>query len=357
MIDDIRQILSDIKEPNLNLGLDVAGVVSGVQATSNGADIQLNFPYPAKSAFDAIAATIRQKLTEKGYHNTRLSLSINIHAHTTQGGVERLSGVKNIIAVASAKGGVGKSTAAANIALALAQEGGNVGILDADIYGPSLPIMLGVKNRPQGGDGGGIKPVIAHGIQLMSVGFLVGDDQPMAWRGPMATRALVQLLRDTQWHNLDYLILDMPPGTGDIQLTVAQQIAVTGAIVVTTPQELAVADARRGLVMFGKVSIPVLGIVENMSVHRCPQCGHDSHIFGTGGAKNMGEKYDVELLGELPLDANIRDAADNGMPTVVADSDSDIAKQYRRIAVRAAVKIAEKSRDHSAAFPKIVISE
>ena len=254
------------------------------------------------------------------------------------------------------KGGVGKSTTAANIALALAQEGGAVGILDADIYGPSLPVMLGVYRRPQGGDTGGIAPVMSHGIALMSIGFMVGEDQPMVWRGPMATRALVQLLRETHWGNLDYLILDMPTGTGDIQLTIAQQIPVTGAIVVTTPQELAVSDARRGLVMFGKVSIPVLGVVENMGVHHCPHCGHDSHIFGSGGAQKMCARYDVELLGELPLDAAIRDAADGGAPSVVSAPDGDIAKRYRRIAVRAAVKIAEKSKDHSAAFPKIVVS-
>ena len=340
----------------MGINLDAADIIANIQETADGADIQLCFPYPAKSAFAEIAAVAREKLAAEGVANARFSLQIKIHPHTTQGGVEKLPGVKNIIAVASAKGGVGKSTTAANIALALAQEGGAVGILDADIYGPSLPVMLCVYRRPQGGDTGGIAPVMSHGIALMSIGFMVGEDQPMVWRGPMATRALVQLLRETHWGNLDYLILDMPPGTGDIQLTIAQQIPVTGAIVVTTPQELAVSDARRGLVMFGKVSIPVLGVVENMGVHHCPHCGHDSHIFGSGGAQKMCARYDVELLGELPLDAAIRDAADGGAPSVVSAPDGDIAKRYRRIAVRAAVKIAEKSKDHSAAFPKIVVS-
>ena len=293
----------------MGINLDAADIIANIQET-------------ADAPISNYVSPIRQKvllpksppLRGKNWRRKALLMhdffANKNSSHTTQGGVEKLPGVKNIIAVASAKGGVGKSTTAANIALALAQEGGAVGILDADIYGPSFAGHAGCLRRPQGGDTGGIAPVMSHGIALMSIGFMVGEDQPMVWRGPMATRALVQLLRETHWGNLDYLILDMPPGTGDIQLTIAQQIPVTGAIVVTTPQELAVSDARRGLVMFGKVSIPVLGVVENMGVHHCPHCGHDSHIFGSGGAQKMCARYDVELLGELPLDAAIRDAAD-----------------------------------------------
>ena len=352
----IRALLAEIEEPNMKTNIVSAGVVNDIRCGDNGTEIALIFPYPATSAFAEIAAVIRAKFAEARLGEVHLSMRIAVHARTVQGGVEGLRGVKNIIVVASAKGGVGKSTTAANIALALAREGAVVGVLDADIYGPSLPLMLGVNKRPQGGEDGGIEPIVTHGLRLMSIGFMVKEDQPMVWRGPMATRALVQLLRETQWNGVDYLVLDMPPGTGDIQLTIAQQIPVTGAIIVTTPQELAVADARRGLVMFEKVSISVLGIVENMSVYQCPQCGHEVPLFGTGGGEKMCTAYDVELLGQLPLSRAICEATDGGVPSVISDPTGDIASRYRRIAVRAAVKIAKKSRDRSAAFPKIVAS-
>lgn len=353
--DSIRAVLAAIAEPYLGGDLNSAGVVGDISVSGGGAEIRLCFPYPARSVFADIAKVAGEKLRAAGI-DARFSLEMKIHPRTVQGGVERLPGVKNIIAVASAKGGVGKSTTAANLALALAGEGATVGILDADVYGPSLPVLLGVSRRPESDDKGFL-PIEAHGLRVMSAGFLVDDEQPMVWRGPMATRAVTQLLRETQWGGVDYLFLDMPPGTGDIQLTIAQQAPVTGAIIVTTPQEIAVADARRGLVMFGKVSIPVLGVIENMSVYRCPQCGHEAHIFGAGGAQALCARYDVELLGELPLDATIRASADGGAPSVVAEPDGDIAARYRRIALRAAAKIAEKSRDRTTAFPKIVISE
>ena len=353
----IRAVLAQIAEPNMGTDIVSAEVVEAVHCNAEGAEITLAFPYAAASAFAGIVAAARAKLAGQGLGEARFSMRIDVHAHTVQGGVERLPGVKNIIAVASAKGGVGKSTTAANLALALAHEGATVGLLDADIYGPSLPVMLGVRERPQGSEDGGIAPLRAHGLQLMSIGFVVEEEQPMVWRGPMATRALVQLLRDTRWQAVDYLVLDMPPGTGDIQLTIAQQIPVTGALVVTTPQELAVADARRGLVMFNKVSIPVLGVVENMSRYHCPQYGHESPLFGEGGGAAMCKAHEVELLGQLPLHRGIREAADGGAPSVAAEPEGDIARSYRRIAVRAAAKIAAKSRDRSAAFPKIVVSD
>ncbi len=317
----------------------------------------LRFPYPAQTSHETVLAECRARLQKAGIAAAvAVRAETKIHARVVQGGVQRVRGVKNLIAVASAKGGVGKSTTAANIALALALEGARAGILDADIYGPSLPVMLGVRERPQESKGG-IAPLESLGLQLMSVGFLVGEDQPMVWRGPMATRALMQLLRETQWDDLDYLILDMPPGTGDIQLTIAQQAPVTGAVVVTTPQDLALADAKKGLVMFNKVSIPVLGAVENMSVYVCPKCGEETRIFGEGAGEVLAKEYGAELLGAIPLSAEVRADADGGRPTVAAAPESEPALRYRKIARRAAKKIAQKARDRTSAFPQIVTSE
>jgi len=290
------------------------------------------------------------------------TLSVNVGSkvvpHAVQRGVKLVDGVKNIIAVASGKGGVGKSTTAVNLALALAAEGARVGILDADIYGPSLPTMMGIKGEPVSRDGKSVEPMQGHGLQVMSIGFMIqGEDVPMVWRGPMVTQALDQLLNQTRWNGLDYLVVDMPPGTGDIQLTLSQKVPVTGAIIVTTPQDIALMDARKGLKMFEKVSIKILGIVENMSTHICSKCGHEEHIFGSGGAEKMCNDYQVEFLGSLPLDIRIREQAGSGNPTVVADPDGVIAKEYKQIARRLAVKIADMAQDYSAAFPKIVMQK
>lgn len=348
-----REVLAEVAEPNLRRGLVAAGVVDHIAVTDDRCEIALKFPYPARAAFAEIVAAARPALLRAGFADARFAMTHDIAAHTVQGGARRLDGVKNIIAVASAKGGVGKSTTTANLALALAAEGARVGILDTDIYGPSLPVMLGVNRRPQG-DESGIEPVEAHGLKLMSMGFLVGEEQAMVWRAPIVTRTLLQFLKDTRWGDLDYLFLDMPPGTGDVQLTVAQQAPVTGAVVVTTPQDLAVSDARRGVMMFRKVSIPALGVVENMSWYRCPKCGNEERIFGAGGAEKMCAEFDAELLGALPLQSAIRDAADNGAPTVLADPGGEVAGIYRRIATRAAAKISEKSKDRG--FPDIVVT-
>lgn len=354
-----ESLLAQIAEPNLQTDLMSAGVVANVaagDANDGGAKITLAFPYPAKSAFASICEQARALFAKEGLPPPQFVCEQNIHARTVQGGVERLPQVKNIIAVASAKGGVGKSTTTANLALALQAEGAQVGILDTDIYGPSLPVMLGTSQRPQGDDSG-ITPLAAYGLKLMSMGFLVESEQAVVWRAPMVVRALLQFIRDTRWGSLDYLLLDMPPGTGDVQLTIAQQVPVTGAIIITTPQELAVADARRGLTMFEKVSIPVLGVVENMSFYHCPKCGHAETIFGEGGAERMCKQHNTELLGKLPLESSIRDAADNGKPTVAAAPESQTAALYRNIATRAAAKLSQKTRDRTAPFPKIVISD
>jgi ATP-binding protein involved in chromosome partitioning len=287
-----------------------------------------------------------------------LRLQSEIHAHAVQRSLKPLQGVKNIVAVASGKGGVGKSTVAANLALAWAAQGARVGILDADIYGPSQPLMLGLAGtRPASPDGKHIEPLRSHGIVAMSIGFLVDAEQPMVWRGPMVTSALNQLLADTSWGELDYLVVDMPPGTGDIQLTLAQRVPVAGAVIVTTPQDIALADARKGLKMFEKVSVPVLGIIENMSVHVCPNCGHVEHIFGAGGGERMARQYGVRLLGELPLDARIRDETDGGRPTVVAAPDTPRGEAYLTTARRTAAALARRARDRSTLFPQIVVEE
>jgi ATP-binding protein involved in chromosome partitioning len=286
-----------------------------------------------------------------------VDVSSKIVSHSVQRGVKLIPGVKNIIAVASGKGGVGKSATAVNLALALAAEGASVGILDADIYGPSQPQMLGITGRPESLDGKNLEPMMAHGIQAMSIGLLVDTDSPMVWRGPMVTQALQQLLNETRWHDVDYLIIDMPPGTGDIQLTLAQKVPVTGAVIVTTPQDIALLDARKGLKMFEKVGIPIIGIVENMSTHICSSCGHEEHIFGAGGGDKMCKDYSTELLGSLPLDIKIREQTDAGRPTVVADPDGQVADIYRSIARRIAVKVDELSQDYSELFAKIVIED
>jgi ATP-binding protein involved in chromosome partitioning len=278
-----------------------------------------------------------------------------IVAHSVQRGVKLLPNVRNIIAVASGKGGVGKSTTAANLALALAAEGATVGLLDADIYGPSQPMMMGVSGKPESHDGKTMEPLQAHGLQIASIGFMIDPDQPMVWRGPMVTQALQQLLELTNWRDLDYLVVDMPPGTGDIQLTLSQKVPVTGAVIVTTPQDIALLDARKGLKMFEKVGIPILGIVENMSMHVCSQCGHAEAIFGEGGGEKMCADFGVDFLGKLPLAMTIREQSDSGKPPVVAEPDGTVAQLYKQIARKVAVSVAEKAKDMSSKFPSIVV--
>jgi ATP-binding protein involved in chromosome partitioning len=284
-----------------------------------------------------------------------VSVDWEIRSHSVQKSLKPIDNVKNIIAVASGKGGVGKSTTAVNLALALAAEGARVGILDADIYGPSQPRMLGISGKPESKDGNSLEPMSSYELQAMSIGFLIEEETPMIWRGPMVTQALEQLLNDTNWSDLDYLVIDLPPGTGDTQLTLAQKVPVSGAVIVTTPQDIALLDARKGLKMFQKVEVPVLGVVENMSIHICSKCGHEEHIFGEGGGAAMAEQYGIQLLGSLPLDIHIREETDSGKPSVVADPESRISRMYREIARKTAAKLSLQAKDYAAKFPRIVI--
>ncbi|NDF65283.1 MAG: iron-sulfur cluster carrier protein ApbC, partial [Betaproteobacteria bacterium] len=296
-------------------------------------------------------------LAVPGVAQADVQISTRVVAHAVQGGVQLLPQVRNIVAVASGKGGVGKSTTAANLALALAAEGARVGLLDADIYGPSQPMMMGIEGRPETEDGQSMEPLENYGVQVMSIGFLVNADDAMIWRGPMATQALEQLLRQTNWKDLDYLIVDMPPGTGDIQLTLSQRVPLTGSVIVTTPQDIALLDARKGIRMFEKVGVPILGLVENMAVHVCTQCGHAEHIFGQDGGRRMAEELGVDYLGGLPLDLNIRVHADGGRPTVVADPNSPIAATYQSLARQVAIRVAARAKDFSSKFPTIKVSK
>ncbi|MBL8483030.1 MAG: iron-sulfur cluster carrier protein ApbC [Rhodocyclaceae bacterium] len=352
----VQAALKEVIDPNTGKDLVSSRSARNVRVDGDDVSLDVELGYPAKSQIDPLRRMVIQRLKAlPGVGNVSANVYQKIVAHSVQRGVKLVPGVKNIVAVASGKGGVGKSTTAVNIALAMVAEGARVGILDADIYGPSQPQMLGITGRPNATDEKTLEPMEAYGVQAMSIGFLIDADTPMVWRGPMVTSALEQLLNDTGWHDLDYLIVDMPPGTGDIQLTLSQKVPVTGAIIVTTPQDIALLDARKGLKMFEKVGVPILGIVENMSVHICPNCGHESHIFGSGGAARMSQDYEVEVLGQLPLDLSIREQADSGHPTVVADPDGRVAAMYREIARRVGVKIAEKARDMTARFPSIIV--
>jgi len=330
--------------------------VKDIRVDGASVEVDLQFGYPCKGIEQEVRSEIEARLLAlDGVDRATVSISTKVVARSVQHGVKRLENVKNIIAVASGKGGVGKSTTSVNLALALSVEGAKVGLLDADIYGPSQPRMMGLSGQPESSDGKSIEPMRNYDIETMSIGFLIDEETPMIWRGPMVTQALEQLLNDTNWDDLDYLVIDLPPGTGDTQLTLSQKVPVSGAVIVTTPQDIALLDARKGLKMFEKVEIPILGIVENMSTHVCSQCGHEEHIFGAGGGERMATENGVDLLGSLPLDMKIREQVDGGKPTVVSEPEGPISMAYREIARQAAARLASQAKDYSAKFPNIVI--
>jgi ATP-binding protein involved in chromosome partitioning len=352
----LLQTLKPVLDPNTGISLVSSHAIVDAQIEGSTAKIELVLPYPAKSQHVEIGQSLAKAAkTFPGVTEVDVHIRTEIAAHAVQMGMQKLPHVKNIIAVASGKGGVGKSTTAVNLALALAAEGAHVGLLDADIYGPSLPLMMGLSGRPESEDGKTMEPMENHGIQVMSIGFLVNPDDAMIWRGPMATQALEQLLKQTNWKDLDYLIVDMPPGTGDIQLTMAQRVPLTGAVIVTTPQDVALLDAKKGMTMFNKVDVPIFGLVENMAVHVCSQCGHVEHIFGADGGKKMAEQAQTPYLGALPLTLQIRESSDQGQPVVLTDPDGEVAQIYKSIARQLGVRVAAQSKDQSGKFPTIKI--
>jgi ATP-binding protein involved in chromosome partitioning len=352
----VETAIKDYTEPHLGRDLVGAGCVKGIDIEGDQVKVNVVLGFPAKGIADTLAAAVKQRVEAvDGVSAAAVDVSWKVTAHSVQKSLKPIDNVKNIIAVASGKGGVGKSTTAVNLALALSAEGAKVGILDADIYGPSQPRMLGISGKPDSKDGSSLEPMTSYDLQAMSIGFLIEEETPMIWRGPMVTQALEQLLNDTNWTELDYLVIDLPPGTGDTQLTLAQKVPVSGAVIVTTPQDIALLDARKGLKMFQKVEVPVLGVVENMSIHICSKCGHEEHIFGEGGGKTMAEQYGIQLLGALPLDIHIRQETDSGKPSVVAQPESRITEIYREIARKTAAKLSLQAKDYAAKFPRIVI--
>ncbi|MFM2187159.1 MAG: iron-sulfur cluster carrier protein ApbC [Burkholderiaceae bacterium] len=358
LVQAVQEALKTVLDPHTGKDFVSGKQLKNLRVEGGDVAFDVELGYPAKSQIPALRkALIAAARGVAGVDNVSANVTSKVVAHAVQRGVQLINGVRNVIAVASGKGGVGKSTTTVNLALALAAEGARVGILDADIYGPSQPMMMGIEGRPESADGKSMEPLENYGVQVMSIGFLVDADNPMIWRGPMATQALEQLLRQTNWNDLDYLLVDMPPGTGDIQLTLSQRVPLTGAVIVTTPQDIALLDARKGLKMFEKVGVPILGIVENMAVHVCEKCGHAEHIFGADGGKKMAAEYGVDYLGALPLNLSIRVQADAGRPSVVSDPDGEVAGLYKTVARTVAIKVAAKARDFSSKFPTISISK
>jgi len=351
---EIVDLLCGLINPVSGMPFSESGEKISALIEGNNAVVNLQLGYPAATQMRDLEALIKDRVLKLGgFKDCVVNIEKSIAAHQVQSGLKLLPNVKNVIAVASGKGGVGKSTTTSNLALALASEGATVGILDADIYGPSQQMMMGLSGKPESPDGKSIKPFRNHGVQTMSIGTLVDVDQPMVWRGPMVTQALEQLLRDTAWDDLDYLLIDLPPGTGDIQLTLAQKVPLTGAVIVTTPQDIALLDAKKALKMFEKVNVPILGIIENMSVHVCSSCGHAERIFGEGGAEKMSGQYGVDMLGALPLDISIRQQLDIGIPTLVSEPLGEISETFRAIARKVGVRVAQTKKNYSSVFPKI----
>lgn len=354
--DKIEDAIDKIVDPNADATLGELKAVKDLVTEGNTVSVTVQLGYPAASYLPQLKQQITEAVTDLDVAAVEVNAGVLIKSHSVQKTLKPMEKIKNVIAVASGKGGVGKSTTAVNLALAIAAEGAAVGILDADIYGPSQPSMLGIRGQPDSEDGQRLEPMEQFGIQAMSIGFLIDEETPMIWRGPMVTQALEQLLNFTNWREMDYLIVDLPPGTGDVQLTLAQKIPVSGALIVTTPQDIALLDARKGVNMFKKVDVPILGIVENMSIHVCSRCGHEEHIFGSGGGEKMAAEFGLKLLASLPLDVAIREKTDSGNPTVVATPGDRLAQIYKELARRTTAQLAMQRKDYSAKFPKIVVS-
>ncbi|WP_376690556.1 iron-sulfur cluster carrier protein ApbC [Wenzhouxiangella sp. EGI_FJ10409] len=354
--DEVRSLVAAIEDPNT--GRPLGDAVRGVAVRDRRAAVDIRLAYPAAGWREELARIVSERLrADEQIDEVTVDIDWQIPQHAVQGGLDPIEGVRNIIAVASGKGGVGKSTVSANLALALAAEGARVGVLDADIYGPSQPRMLGLSGGPKTTENRRILPMQAHGLQVMSIGVLVDTDQAMIWRGPMATQALQQMVSETLWEGLDYLVIDLPPGTGDIQLTLAQRIPVAGAVTVTTPQDVAVDDVRRAVAMFNKVKVPVLGIIENMSTHICSNCGHEDSVFGRGGGERIARETGVPNLGQLPLESVVGRTTDEGTPIVVAEPDHPAALRFREIARRVAGRLSTQSREAKVRMPKIRITD
>lgn len=354
----IKAALSDVQIPGLQADLFSSNVLKKIEINKDTVRLIVVLPYPlGKREASLKEALTKRILSLEGVGSVCCQVSVKVQAHKPQPGVTGHASIKNIIAVGSGKGGVGKSTTTANLALALAAQGARVGVLDADIYGPNQPAMLGVTQKPELTEDKKFLPVLSYGLKTMSMGYLVKADTPMVWRGPMVSSALQQLLRDTQWGELDYLLLDLPPGTGDIPLTMAKKIPVSGAVIVTTPQDVALLDARKALEMFKKVGIPVLGVIENMAGHVCPRCQHEEAVFGEGGGLMMAEACEVPLLGALPLSRSIRENVDLGKPTVVAEPEGVLAQRYVDIAFALTAQLSKRPRNYSTLFPNVVIEE
>src|SRR3990167_2873262 len=350
----VEALLKTFVDPYLNSDWITAQAVRDIDISPQKITLDVHLGYPLASQLLLQQA---QYFLQEKLNNTQVEINLawKIEAHATQPGMKTCAEIKNIIAVASGKGGVGKSTVAVNLALALNALGATVGLLDADIYGPSQPLMLGIQEKPASTDGKHMEPIVKYGIQVMSIGFLIEQATAMVWRGPMVSMALQQLLNDTHWHNLDYLIIDLPPGTGDIQLTLAQKIPVSGSVIVTTPQDIALLDARKAIEMFKKVRIPVLGVVENMSTYHCPQCGHVDDIFGSQGGERLASDYQVDLLGQLPLSRSLREQVDQGKPPVVSEPAGQFANLYQEIALKVSGRMAIQAKNYGTKFPKITI--
>lgn len=353
--DQIEKILESVVDIYTEQDIVSSNAVDNIEIDGDKVTVNIVMGYPASGYHQTLKDAVTTALSNEGINNTTVNIETKIAKYSTQKGVDALPEVKNIIAVASGKGGVGKSTTSVNLALALQAEGAKVALLDADIYGPSQPRMLGVSNlKPDQTGEGKLLPILGHGMQSMSIGYLVEEENPMIWRGPMVTQALEQMLRDTLWRGVDYMVIDLPPGTGDTQLTLSQKIPVSGSVVVTTPQDIALIDAKKGLKMFEKVNIPILGIVENMSLHICSNCGHEEAIFGIGGGEEMAKEAGANFLGALPLDKDIRTDVDEGTPTVAKDPDGRVAEIYKDIARKVSAKLTQQDKALGA-FPSITI--